>query len=128
MESLRTVMSWIFSLTGRWNSLFIGSNKFANVFCGGLDVSFWFFFFFLCYSPLATVLGAAVLLNKEAVKNLQIQSRRIQGGNSRDPKYILERAHTSRLLRLLESCGGQHTRGSPWLFSPAGIILASILK
>lgn len=84
--------------------------------------------FFPCFSLMATALGAAVLLNKETVKTLQILLRKITGDNPRDPKFILGHAHTSRLLRLLESSGRQLTQGSQWLFFPAGTILVFTLK
>lgn len=62
--------------------------------------------------PPVTVPGVVVLLNKEAIKIPQIPLRRIMAGNPRYPKYILGHAHTNRLLRLLESSGGQRTQGS----------------
>lgn len=98
--------------------------RFDNIFYGSPDS----YLSFLCYRLLVTVLSAVVLLSKETVKILQIPLRRIMGGNPRYPKYILGHELTSRLLKLLESSGGQHTQGSQWLFFQAGIILVSILK
>lgn len=68
--------------------------------------------FFPCFSSMASVVSAAVLLNKETVKTLQILSRKITGDNPRDPKFISGHAHTSRLLRLLESSERQLTQES----------------
>lgn len=68
--------------------------------------------FFPCFSSMASVVSAAVLLNKETVKTLQILLRKITGDHPRDPKFILGHAHTSRLLRLLESSERQLIQGS----------------
>lgn len=128
--SLMAVFRWYLQIS-LWQLWFMGSDCMRGLitFLWYPDISYLFLSFFVFLnSNLVTVLGAAVLLNKETVKILQMPLRRIMGGNPRYQKYILGHVHTSRLLKLLESSGGQRTQGSQWRFFPAEITLVSTPK